>query len=351
MTVRRGQPAARPAKPSASRPGIRRGSGRRTRPVRRASAGFTPVRAAALLVLLAALAGLYGLTASSAFSAKRTEVTGATWTSQAEILAVLAIPSGQNLFTVNPMALAHRLDGIPAIRTASVTVALPDVIRVAVTEREALVVWQAGGQQFLVDDTGVLFDQLGDPAPEAAAALPVIDDERAASAGLKLGDTLDPVTLDAALRLGSLTPADLGSSATGLAIRLDDADGFTVSSVPDGWDAVFGFFTPTLRTTDLIPGQVRLLRSLLYGREAKVGRIVLADDRSGTYLPRGSATPAATPRPTPRPTARPTATPKPAATPRPSATPKAAPKPGTRPSATPRPTARPSAKPSATPKP
>ena len=32
---------------------------------------------------------------------------------------------------------------------------------------------------------------------------------------------------------------------------------------PDGWNAIFGFYTPTLRTTDLVPGQVRLLRSLL----------------------------------------------------------------------------------------
>ncbi len=339
MTLRRGQPAARPARPAGARPGIRRGSGRRTRPVRRASAGFTPVRAAALLVLLAALAGVYGLVASSAFSARRTQVTGAVWTPQDEIVTALAIPSGQNLFTVNPRALAHRLDGIPAIRWASVTVALPDEIKVAVTERQALVVWQAGGQRYLVDDTGLLFSDLGDQPPAAAAALPVIDDERALGTPLALGSTLDAVTLDAALRLGSLTPADLGSSAAGLAIRVDDTDGFSVSSVPAGWDAVFGFYTPTLRTTDLIPGQVRLLRSLLYGREAKVGRIILADDRSGTYLPRGSATTSATPRPTPGPAATPRPTPRPVPTPAatPTAAPTAAPTQTPRPSRTPKP--------------
>ena len=96
---------------------------------------------------------------------------------------------------------------------------------------------------------------------------------------------------------------------------------------------MFGFYTPTLRTTDLIPGQVRLLRSLLYGREAKVGRIILADDRSGTYIPRGSAPSSATPEATPEPTTRPTPRP----TPKPSATPKPTPKP----SASPQPTATP----------
>ena len=337
MTQRRGQPAARPAKPAATRPGVRRGGGRRTRPVRRASAGVTPVRAAALLVLLAAVAGLYGLAASSAFTVRKTEVTGATWTSQSEILAALAIPSGQNLFTVNPEGLANRLDGIAAVRAVHITVSLPDEVKVAVTERQALVVWEAAGRRYLVDETGMLFAALGDAPPEAAARLPVIVDDRAAPQPLAVGSTLDAVTLDAALRLGSLTPADLGSSATGLAIKVDDADGFTVASVPGGWDAVFGFYTPTLRTTDLIPGQVRFLRSLLFGREAKVGRIILADDRSGTYLPRGSAAPTATPKPTPRPSAQPS----PTATPKSRPTPKPTTKPSARPSATPRPTKSP----------
>lgn len=335
MSDRRGGQAARPA---ATRPVVRRSGVRRGRPVRRASAGFTPVRATALLVLLAGLAGLYGVAASGAFAARRTEVTGASWTPQGEILAALAIPPGQNLFTVSTAQLADRLHGIPAVKSVAVTVALPDEIRVAVAEREALVVWQVGERRLLVDDTGLLFAGLDGPTP-AAASLPVIVDGRAASAGLGVGSTLDPVTLDAALRLGSLTPADLGSAASGLAIRVDDTDGFTVAAEPGPWTAVFGFYTPTLRTTDLIPGQVRLLRSLLYGREAGVSRVVLADDRSGTYLPIGSPaaspTPGTTPRPTAKPTPRPTAKPAPAPTAKPSAKPPASAKPTPKPSARP----------------
>ena len=338
MIGRRGTPDARLVRGAGARPGIRRGSARRTRPVRRASAGITPVRAGALLVVLAGLAGLYGLSASSAFTVRHTKVTGATWTPQGTILAALAIPAGQNLFTVSSTQLAQRIDTIPALRGVSVTVSLPDTVTVSVTERQALLVWQAGDHRFLVDETGLLFGELGGSPPAAAASLPVVDDARAASATLALGATLDPVTLDAALRLGSLKPDDIGSSATSLAIRLDDTNGFTVASVPDGWTSVFGFYTPTLRTTDLIPAQVRLLRSLLLGREDKVGLVILADDRSGTYLPRGSggpgttatqkpaATPKPTPKPTPRPTSRPTTTAQPSlgpsASPRPSATPK-----------------------------
>jgi hypothetical protein len=60
---------------------------------------------------------------------------------------------------------------------------------------------------------------------------------------------------------------------------------------------VFGFYTPTLRRTDLIAGQARLLRSLILGREEEVLKVILADDRSGTYVPR--------PTPEPSPTAKP----------------------------------------------
>ncbi len=58
------------------------------------------------------------------------------------------------------------------------------------------------------------------------------------------------------------------------------------SANPFGWTAIFGFYTRTIRPPDLIPGQVRALRSLLYGQEAKIGRVILADDRGGTYVPR-----------------------------------------------------------------
>ena len=121
----------------------------------------------------------------------------------------------------------------------------------------------------------------------------------------------DPVTLDAALRLGSLTPADVGSGARALVLRVDDANGFTMRTRPAVWTAVFGFYTPTLRTTDLIPGQVRLLRSLLAGRE----------DSRGNGHPRRRAQRDHRPARDPG-VAEAQAHPKPTATPKPAKTPK-----------------------------
>ncbi len=290
-------PGARPQRVTALRPGARPRGGRHTRPVRRRSAGLTPTRAGALLVLMAAVAGLYGAVSSDAFSLGRVEVTGNTWTPDDAVLAAMALPGEQNLFLIRTADLEDRLADLPAVRSAVVSVALPDVLRVDVREREALLVWQVGDRRYLVDDTGRLFGELGAAQPPEAAALPVVDDRRAGSSSYGVGSNLDPVILDAALRIGSLRPADLGSAATALEIRLDDRAGFVVTAQPSGWSAVFGFYTPTLRTTDLIAGQARLLRSLILGREEEVLRVILADDRSGTYVPR--------PTPEPSPTANP----------------------------------------------
>jgi cell division septal protein FtsQ len=264
--------------------------------VRRRSAGLTPTRAGALLALIAAIAGMYGAASSDAFAVRSTVVTGTHWTPEDAVVAAMAIPSGQNLFRLRTDEIERRIAQLPSIRSSNVTAALPDTVRVAIQERQALLAWQAGDQRFLVDDTGYLFAALAADDPRGAD-LPIIEDHRQAATILGVGSTLDPVTLDAALRLGSLTPADVGSAASHLRIRVDDTDGFTVTGLPADWTAVFGFYTPTLRTTTLIPGQVRLLRSLILGREDEVLRVILSDDRSGTYVPRPTSSPVGSERP------------------------------------------------------
>jgi len=133
-----------------------------------------------------------------------------------------------------------------------------------------------------------------DPAASSgphALGLPVVFDRRASDAGLTLGGIVDPVNLDAGYRLANLTPTDVGSKVPQLAVVLDDLHGFTLSSIPAGWVAEFGFYAPTVRQVTVIPDQVRTLRSLLlqYG-EAHVAWVWLVGDVSGnhvnTYLPR-----------------------------------------------------------------
>lgn len=133
-----------------------------------------------------------------------------------------------------------------------------------------------------------------DPAATSgpsALGLPVVFDRRASDAGLGLGGVVDPINLDAGYRLAGLTPADIGSSTPTLAAVVDDDHGFTISSVPPGWVAEFGFYAPTVRKVTVIPEQVRDLRSMLaYYGEAHVAWVRLVADVSqdhvNTYIPR-----------------------------------------------------------------
>lgn len=276
------------------RPVTRRGGSghaRRTRPIRRASAGLTPVRAGALLAMLGSAAAIYGVAASSAFGLNALALEGVAYTEEAAIRTTLAVPDGVNLFSLQTDDLEAALHGLPTVARAEIAVNLPDTLRVRIEEREPILTWAVGERRFLVDAAGRLFAELADPPPADAPSLPVLQDRRSASRRLATGDRLDPVDLDAATRLGSLTPADVGSGAAALGVAVTDEEGFVLATEPEGWTAIFGFYTPSLRTPELVAGQVRLLRSLLTGREAEVARVILASDTDGTFVPKPSPDP------------------------------------------------------------
>jgi hypothetical protein len=178
-----------------------------------------------------------------------------------------------------------------------VSARLPSTVVVRVRERTPILIWRIGARRYLVDSEGRLFAKLPDEPGDAATSLPVIEDRRAAMVDLVVGSTLDRVDLDAATRLGSLVPGDVGSAAEGLQVFISDENGFTIRTRPTSWQAVFGDYTPTLRTPELVPGQVRLLRSLLIGREPLVDKIILASETDGTFVPKPTPTPSATPTP------------------------------------------------------
>lgn len=290
-------PTTRPAPPPGRRPIAGLSAERRIRPVRRRSAGMRPVRAGALLVMLLAAAAIYGVANSSAFRLEQIRVEGATFTDEAAVDAALDDAIGSNLFALKTGPMKAAIADLPTVASADLQIALPDAIVVRVDEPEPILIWRVGEEQFLVGANGTLFALVGEDPPEAATDLPVVNDRRTPSTTLDVGDSLDPVDLDAATRLASLTPADVGSEGTRLDVTVTDANGFMVIGRPAEWRAIFGFYTPSLRTTDIIPGQVRLLRSLLIGREPLVERVVLASETDGTYVPRPTPEPTPTPEP------------------------------------------------------
>jgi POTRA domain, FtsQ-type len=287
----------------ARRPGTRPRRGRvRARPaptVKRASARrrFSARRALAALTLVASGLAIYGLAASPAFAVRGISTTGADLTGEAAVLAALALPAptagpdgaqgGVSIVTLRTAPLAARVASLPTVASVVVSASLPDALQVAVTEREPILVWEAQGRRWLVDREGRV---LADASPagttaaaaEAARGLPVILDDRKGSATLTPGSTIDRIDLDVATRLASLTPDDIGSTAKRLVVSVADPTGWSLS-VPDGWEAVFGFYPGSIRPPDLIPEQVRLLRSLLGVREDRLKRAILASGESGTY--------------------------------------------------------------------
>lgn len=254
----------------------------------------TPARAAGLLGMIASGFLFTLATGPTAFGVSRTDIPRLTWTDGAVLAAALDVPAGANVFRLDTAPLEAALRTLPGIAAADVSVQLPEAaVVVRIEERRPVLAWQARDRRFIADADGVIFAELDAAAPLPAGVAVVDDRRQGAISKLAIGGRLDPVDLDVATRLASLSPADVGSAATQLHVAATTADGFIVTT-PDGWTAVFGFYSPATRPTDIVPGQVRLLRSLLAGREAAVRRIVLASETDGTYVPR------TTPRPTRR---------------------------------------------------
>lgn len=251
---------------------------------------LTPPRAAALLVLLASIGGLNGLASTPAFALARTELPTLTWTTNEALKSAVAATDGTNLFRIQTGPIEDRLRLLPGVADAHVSVSLPDTLVVTIEERSAILTWRVGDNLFLVDREGVIF---ATAAPDAAtsATLPTVADSRPESAKLSVGSALDAVDLDAATRLASLTPSDVGSEADSLVITVTEATGFVIGTLPRSWVAVFGLYTPSIRTPAMIPGQVRLLRSLLADREGSVAKVILADENAGTLILKASPAP------------------------------------------------------------
>jgi len=249
----------------------------------------TPARAGGLLGMLATGFLLTLVTGPTAFGLSRVDLPQLAWTDPATVRAALGLADGANVFRIDTRPLEAALRALPAVASAQVSVGLPDAaVTVRIQERTPVLAWQVGSRRYLADASGKVFAEVA-ASGKLPSGVAVIDDRRiGAGDSLGIGTQLDPVDVDVATRLGSLTPADVGSAATSLRLMVTDEDGF-VMTTKGGWSAVFGFYSPETRPTDMIPGQVRLLRSFLADREATVAQVVLASETEGTYIPKATA--------------------------------------------------------------
>ena len=105
---------------------------------------------------------------------------------QAEINAALNI-SGQPIFVLTPSDLETRLRlNYPELASVRVTVALPNLVSVNVTERQAVIRWEQGGGYTWISADGIAFR----PRGELVGLIPVV----ALSAPPVEGSGSDPLT-------------------------------------------------------------------------------------------------------------------------------------------------------------
>ena len=103
------------------------------------------------------------LLAQPAFRPRQVEVVGTTHLTPAQIMAALSLAPDRNIFFLNHGELEQRLMAMPWVRSASVTLALPDRVSVKITEWKPSAVLQVGEATYAMNDLG----QVLDPAAEA----------------------------------------------------------------------------------------------------------------------------------------------------------------------------------------
>ena len=280
--------AARPAQREAA-PTKRRGGERRLRP----ETLRVLRRLAVLVLMISATLAPPALASSGTFKITSLRLVGLQLLDEGAVSAVSGVVLGDGLLTSDPRSIEQVLNEIPFVASARVRIGLPGEIRAEIREEIPLLRWSSGGLTYLMNGSGELLGPTTSPLLNSAGRaavelLPLMRDLRSGPPLLP-GDAITPLDVDISTRLASLTLADLGSTATRLSLVIDPQYGFVLQGEGEGiaWNAVFGIYSATIRPPEMLPGQVRLLRSLLAGRERRIGWVILADGQAGTFTEPG----------------------------------------------------------------
>lgn len=145
---------------------------------RTAPAPATPVASARgwiwavlqIALLGAEMFALLFLLAQPAFRPRHVEVRGTSHLTAAEVTGALNLRGDRSIFLLSTAELATRVQALPWVRSASVTLALPDRVSVRVTEWTPSAVLQVGETTYFMNDLGEVLDPVAE-----AGSLPVIN--------------------------------------------------------------------------------------------------------------------------------------------------------------------------------
>jgi len=252
-----------------------------------------PGRIGAVLLTALLVGGLLALVNGPWLRVGRVAWAGERFTTDTQLQKALGSLDGAALLTLNANAVASRIQRLPAVAQATVEAVLPDAVRVHITEKVPIFVWQTSAVRLVGVADGTLIAQLALDAdlPEDLATLPLVDDQRAASRHLIVGDRIDAPSLAAALHLSDVEPAALGSKAVDLGVRLTDDDGFLLVSSLPRWQADFGLypgsdFDQPVALQERVEAQVTAVRTLFSMEgESKISWVDARDPRRVYWRP------------------------------------------------------------------
>lgn len=210
--------------------------------------------------LLALATILYAFFDTDYFYVFQFNIVGTRFVTSAEIEKASGI-RGYNVFFIDARAVERALMQIPEVKSARVTVRLPNDVTMEIVERQPMGVWQRGETAYWVDSEGVLI--------RVRASIPELPSVRDLDAGtLTLGQRAPANAFAAFVALRAAMPdsprALEWSSARGIA--------FTDER---GWKIYLG-------TADDMPGKIAILRALVAQLVAQNARIRFIDLGKGT---------------------------------------------------------------------
>jgi cell division protein FtsQ len=244
--------------------GLRRFQRTFARGARRAAA---PV---ALLLLVGAtwegaVLGTAWAARSPRFAVTTVEVAGHSRLSREEIVAAAGIAPNANLVTLDPRAVAARLEALPLVRRAEVIRTLPGRVTLVVEERQPFALANAGALHW-IDEEGV---DLGTESHAVALGIPILSGLRQddlgsrgrPASGERLGVGLSLVRLLLRGRpslLGQISEIDLSRPEGPVLYTLD---GIEVRLGKEEWDPRLGRLQGVLAqvaTTEEVPTSIDL---------------------------------------------------------------------------------------------
>lgn len=226
---------------------------------------------------LAAVAGLVALVNGPWLRVAAVSWEGARFTDPARLAEVLEPHEGRPILAVDTRELDRRLGRLPAVADATVTASLTGHLSASIEERRAAFVWETAAVRFLGDGEGMIFAALrgDDPLPEDLAGVPIIADARFAARLVSVGDRIPDRLFETTMRIVAIDPAELGSEATSLDVRIDDDHGFSLISDDRGWEIALGVYGLDPRETSAevaarLERQVTAVRTL-FAHEPEAG--------------------------------------------------------------------------------